>query len=146
MSIGNVNFELESGSVGMGLRKASQTVDHSDFTKSTQYGTLAMTETIPEGAFIIGTKVTVTEAFNGGSNNLIVGTNSNYTGTELSDGTTIEVGTVDVVGDTATDPLGYLAAETTIYLRIDEASDWDDVTAGNMKVEVFYLSSVLELP
>lgn len=142
MSIANVNAELERSSVGLGLRKISQTVDHSDFTKATQYGALTMTPKLPEGAIILATKVTVTEAFDGGSNNLAVGKSSGED--EFSDGTTIAVGTVDVVGDSAEDPCEYLAAETTVYLRIDEGSDWDDVTAGNMKVEIFYLSTVHE--
>jgi hypothetical protein len=143
MSIGNVNSELERSDVGMGIRKISQSIDHSDFTKSTQYGTLTMTDQLPKGAIVVGTKVTVTEVFNGGTNNLKVGKSSGED--EFSDGANIAVGTVAVVGDSPEDPLEFLAAATSVYLRIDEGTDWDDVTTGKMVVEIFYLSTVPEI-
>lgn len=133
---------LERGPGGSAPRKISQKIDHSEFTKSSQYGILTMNDKLPEGAIVIGTKVTIHEAFNGGTNNLIVGKSSGAS--EFSDGTTIEIGTIDVVGDAAADPCEYLATATSVYLRIDEGSNWSDVTAGNMTVEVFYISTVQE--
>lgn len=143
MSIGNVNEELERSKIGLGLRKISQKVAYGDFTKSTQYGILTMTPTLPEGSFFIGTKVTVTTAFDGGTNNLVVGKSSGED--EFSNGTTIAVGSIDVVGARGEAPLEYLASATTVYLRIDEGSDWDDVSTGEMTIELFYLSTVPEL-
>ena len=143
MSQSNVNFELCNGPVGLTIDKVSQWCDHSDFTKSTQYGRLTMSQTIPAGSFVIGTKVTVTEAFDGGTNNLKVGKSANAD--EFCDGANIAVGTIAMVGDSAEDPLELLVAETSVYLSIDEGTDWDDVTAGNMLVEVFYLTTNLEL-
>jgi len=143
MSAGNVTTELETSPVGMGMNKVSQWCDHSDFTKSTRYGTLTMTQTIPVGAFVIGSKVTVTEAFDGGTNNLKIGKTSGED--EFCDGANIAVGTAAVVGDSAEDPLEFISSAATVYLRIDEGSDWDDVTTGNMLVEVFYFSTAVEL-
>ncbi len=133
---------LEKGPGGSSPRKISQRVLYSDFTKSSQYGILTMNDSLPEGAIGLATKVTVNTAFNGGTNNLVVGKSSGED--EFSDGTTIAVGTVDVVGDSFEDPCEYLAADTSVYLRIDEGTDWDDVTAGDMTVELFYISTVIE--
>jgi len=144
MSTANVNFELEQSGVGMGINKVSQWIDHTDFTDGGgQYGTLTMTQQLPAGAFVIGTKVTVEEAFDGGTNNLKVGKSSGED--EFCDGANLDVGSVGIVGDSAEDPLEFLADAASVYLRIDEGSDWGDITAGRIFVEVFYLSTVTEL-
>ena len=143
MSQSNVNFELANGPVGLTIDKVSQWCSYSDFTKSTQYGILTMNQQIPAGSFMIGTRVKVEEAFDGGTNLLIVGKSSGAD--EFSDGATIEVGTIAEVGDSAADPMEFIAAAQSVYLRIDEGTDWDDVTAGKMLVEVYYLTTNLEL-
>lgn len=144
MSQANVNFELENSMVGLGLNKVSQWCDHADFTDGAgQYGTLTMTQQLPAGAFVIGTKVTVEEAFDGGTNNLKVGKSSGED--EFCDGANIDVGTVGIVGDSAEDPLEFLAAAASVYLQIDEGTDWGDITAGRILVEVFYFSTVVEI-
>lgn len=145
MSVGNVNLELERSDIGLGLRSVSQTVEYDDFTDNEDTtGSLTMTNSLPEGAFVIGTKVTVTTGFTGDTSaTLKVGKSDGED--EFSDGTTINVYTADVVGDSAEDPLEYLAADTSVYLQITSGSDFTSVTAGKMTVEVFYLSTAVEL-
>ena len=59
MSVANVNSELERSVVGLGLRKISQWVTYDDLTDSGTTGSLELNDTIPECAFVIGSKVTV---------------------------------------------------------------------------------------
>jgi len=144
MSQANVLFEMVNGPVGLGIDKVAQWVDHSDFTDGGgQYGTLTMTPKIPAGSFVLGTRVKITEAFDGGTNNLKVGKSSGED--EFCDGANLDLGTIGVVGDSPEDPLEFLASETTVYLRIDEGTDWGDITAGKALVEVYYLTTNLEL-
>jgi len=123
----------------MGVSKITQDVAFGDFTKSTQYGILTMTPTIPAGSFFIGTRVNVTTAFDGGTNNLVVGKTSGED--EFSDGTTIALGSIALVGDSGEDPCEFLAAATTVYLRIDEGTDWDDVTAGAATIDLYFIKA-----
>ncbi len=147
MSIENVNFELETSDVGLGIRKISQKIVYSDLTDTSLTGTLTMTDDLPEGAFVIGTKVTVITAFAGGSNTtatLMAGKTDGED--EFTDGGTVDVISVDVVGKVAEDPLEYLAADTDVYLVVTVDSDFTTISAGEVKVELFYFSTVLELP
>jgi hypothetical protein len=141
-----MNLNLERSPVGMGIRKIAQWVTYDDFTDSTTTGSLTMTPTLPEGAFVLGTKVTVKTGFTGGTNTTAVMTvGKSSGGDEFSDGTSINVYTADVVGDSAEDPLEFLAAETTVYLRITVNADYTTISAGKALVEIFYLSTVPEI-
>jgi hypothetical protein len=142
-----INVSLERSPVGLGLRKAAQWVNASDFTDNEDTtASLTMTPTLPEGAFVIGTKVKITSAFDDDTTCVMTVGKSDGED-EFSDGTTLDIASADVVGDTAEDVLEYLAAETSIYLKFTSGTDATDVIAGDgkMLVEVFYLSTELEL-
>jgi len=144
MSSGNVNAELEISPVGMGIGKISQWVEYTDLTDSGTTGSLTMTQQLPAGAFHIGTKVTVKTGFTGDTSAVLtVGLSSGED--ELTDGTSVNVYTAAVVGDTAEDPLAYQASAADVYLVVTTDSDFSDVSAGKMYVEVFYFSTVVEL-
>lgn len=145
---GNIAETLERGLVGLGLRKIAKIVNASDFTDNEDTtGDLTMNVTLPAGAFVIGTKVTVQKAFDDDSDtaNMTVGKSAGAD--EFSDGTSIDISTAGAKGDSAEDPLEFLAAETSVYLRITGNADFTSIYNGDgrMLVEIFYLSTVLEL-
>jgi hypothetical protein len=122
------------------IGKITQDILYSDFTDGgSTAGTLTMTPVLPEGAFVIGTKVTIRTAFTG-TVTLKAGKSSGED--EFTDGTTVSIGTADVVGESAEDPLEYLAADTTVYLYAAHSSDWTSVVAGDMTVEIFFVRTV----
>jgi len=144
MNQNSILFGMVNGPVGLGIDKVSQWVDHSDFTDGGgQYGTLTMSQKIPAGSFVIGSRVKIEEAFDGGTNNLKIGKSSGED--EFCDGANLDLSSVGVVGDSAEDPLEFIASEQSVYLRVDEGTDWGDVTAGKALVEVYYLTTHLEL-
>lgn len=156
MSIENVNFELESSSVGMGIRKVSQRISYSDFTDAGSTGTLTMDDTIPAGSFVIGSKVKVTTAFTGTSVStctLSIGDAGNADG--YSGNTTHSIFTVTtaaaqrVLASFINSDCGMVAegaANEILLVGTDSTGDWSIVSAGEMVVEVFYLSTNVELP
>ena len=147
MSVGNVNFELESGSVGMGIRKVKQTVLYSDLTDSGTTGSLELTDTIPEGAFVIGSKVTIKTGFTGGANTTAVVTVGATAGEDdWSDATNMSVLAADVLGEESEVDLEYQSSAAAVHVRVTVDGDYTTIDAGEMVVEVFYLSTVLELP
>jgi hypothetical protein len=146
MSKNNINYNLESSPVGLGLRKIAQVVKFADFTDGgAAVGTLTMKDKIPAGAFIVGTKVTVKNAFSGNTSCVLkVGKTSGED--EFVDGATINIFTTGAKGESPEDPLEYIASEQTVYLQATSNSDWGLVsTAGKMLVEIFYLSTEIEL-
>jgi len=147
MSVGNVNFELEASDVGMGIRKVSQTVLYSDLTDSELTGSLELTDTIPEGSFVIGSKVTVKTGFTGGNNTTAVVTIGATAGEDdWSDATSMSVADADVLGEESEVDLEYQSSAAAVHVRVTVDSDYTTISAGEMVVEVFYLSTVLELP
>ena len=151
MSIGNANAQLELSNIGMGIRKISQVVKYSDFTDdgSDTNGDLIMNTTVPAGSFIIGVKVTVKTGFTGDTTaTLAVGVAKD--GNDLSGNSTINVlaAARNLVASafTSTDngPVAVSSAQT-VYLLVVGASDFTLITAGEMLVEVFYLSTNVEL-
>jgi len=155
MSIENVNFELESSSVGMGIRKVSQKISYSDFTDANGTGTLTMTDSIPAGSFVIGSKVTVTTAFtgDGSSCSLKIGDSGNedaYSGNTTHSIFTVTTAAAQRVlasfinSDCGMNAEG--AANDVLLVATGGGGDWSDVSAGEMTVDVFYLSTNLELP
>ena len=141
MSQANVNFELESGPVGMGINKVAQWVDHSEFVDNAQDGRMTLAEQIPAGAFLIGTKVTIEEAVDGDTNTLDVGTAAN--GTQIA--SAIDVSSTGIQGEIAATSMQFFTSASDVHLEINEGTDWDNITAGKFLVEVFYLSTVVEL-
>lgn len=143
MSAGTVSVELERSPVGMGIRKVSQWVKYSDFTDSEgATGTLVMTPTIPAGAFVIGTKVYVKTGFTGSGATCTLSAGSAAAGTQYANA--LNVYTAAKVGTVVTTPLGFIASAQTVYLTAT-ATDWTAVTAGQMFVEIFFLSTEVDL-
>ena len=153
MSVRHVNLELERSPVGMGIRKVAQWCSYSDFTYGgSTAGTLALTPTIPAGSFVIGSKVRVTTGFTGDTScTLDIGDGSDA---DLFSYTTHNIYTAAdnlmegcdsaAAGNTGTGIVPILT-ETTVTITATSGSDWGAVTAGEMLVEVFYLSTNPEI-
>lgn len=152
MSTGNVNYELEASLTGIGLRKVSQIVEFGDFTDdgSDANGDFEMTKAVPAGSFIIGSKVTVKDGFVGDSSaQLSIGSSeddASYSGNTYHNvfvsGTNNLVKAAFISTDAG---LGAVGSDQTIYLTLAGGSDYGDITAGRMLVEVFYFSTNVEL-
>ncbi len=149
MSIENVKFQMESNYVGMGIGKVAQIVKFSDLTDDgAADGTLNMNKQIPAGSFVIGSKVTVSEAFDGTSTVLSIGTSGDtdeYSGNGTHDLSSVArnlVKSASIGSD-----VGFLAeaADIDVLLTVSENDDFGDVTTGEMLVEVYYLSTNVEL-
>ncbi|MBW1931468.1 MAG: hypothetical protein JRI56_00275 [Deltaproteobacteria bacterium] len=150
MSVGNVNFELENSFVGMGIRKVSQIVNYDDFTDGgSTTGTLTMTKQIPAGSFVLGSKVTVKDGFTGDTTATLKigksGDDDAYSG-----GTThniVSAASNLVKAAKAGTDLGPVAegSAVDVVLTVTGASDFTSISAGRMLVEVFYLSTNVEL-
>ena len=142
MSIANVNVELERSMVGMGINKVAQWLDWSDFTDSSQNGRLTLAQTIPAGAFLVGTRIRIETALaTGDADTMDIGTSAG--GAQIL--AAASIGSVAVVGGPAATPLQFIASATTIHVEINETTDWDNITAGKFLVEIFYLSTATEL-
>ena len=147
MSAGNVVEQLEGSPVGMGLRKVAARIKAADFTDNANTtADYTLDAAIPAGAFMIGTKVTVIGAFDEDTSAVItVGKSAGED--EFTDGGSVSVLAVAVVGESAEDPMEFIAAEQSVYVRLTGNSDATLLLAGggDMLVEVFYLSTDLEL-
>ena len=141
----NINYQLESSPVGLGLRKITQHLKIADFTDGGgASGTLTLGNKLPEGAFIIGTKATVKTAFIGDTSAaLVLGKTSGED--QFTNGTSLNLFAADVVGCKAETVGEYLAAATTVYAQLTSATDFGLITAGEVVVEIFYHSTVQEL-
>lgn len=145
MSIGNIAEQLELNHVGMGIRKVAQLVRYSDFTDdgSDAHGDLELDKQIPAGSFIIGTKVTIKTGFSGDTTAVLkVGASADDD--EWSGNTTIDVLSA-ARNLLAGDGLKAISTAATVYLTVTGGSDFSDIAAGLMLVEVFYLSTNVEL-
>ena len=141
----NINYILESSPVALGLRKITQTVKIGDFTDGGgAAGTLTLQDSLPEGAFVIGTKATVKTAFIGNTSAvLVLGKTSGED--QFTNGSSLNLFVADVVGSKAETFGEYLAAATPVYARLTSASDFGLITAGEVVIEIFYFSTVQEL-
>jgi len=145
MSAGNATTELEMSPVGMGISKVSQWVKYSDFTDGgSTSGTLDLTQTLPVGAFVLGTKVKVTTGFSGDTTATLAVGNTSDTN-KYTDNTTVNVLAAATVGESAEDPLEFIASATTVRLTVTGAVAFSSIGAGKMLVEVFYFSTKVEL-
>lgn len=131
---------------GIGLRSAKLTLQASDFTDGGgTTGTYTWSSALPAGAIYIGCKAVVTSALDDDTSAaLVIGKTSGED--EFSDGTSISLAAVASVGDSAEDPLEYLASATDVYLQITTATDFTLVYAGDgeFTLYLFYLSTVPE--
>ena len=150
MSIGNTNAQLEMSDTGMGIRKVSQIVNFGDLTDGAGTdGTLNLNKKIPAGSFVIGSKVTVKTGFAGDTTAVLsVGTAGDAN--EYSGNTTHNIlaavrNSVKSAFITADAGLVAESADISVLLTVTGGSDFGLITAGKMLVEVFYLSTNVEL-
>ena len=150
MSAGNAEATLERSGTGMGFRKVSQIVKYSDFTDGGGTdGTLNMNKKVPAGSFVIGSKVTVSEGFVGDTTaTLTVGTAGDAN--EYSGNTTHNIlakarNLVKSAFIGADAGLVAEGADISVLLTVAGGADFGAITAGKMLIEVFYLSTNLEL-
>ena len=151
MSIANVTEQLEMTHTGMGIRKVAQIVKYGDFTDdgSDANGDLTLDKSVPAGSFIIGSKVTVKTGFTGDSTAVLaIGASANDN--EYSGNTTHNVfaaarNLVKAAFITADAGLGAVGSDQIIYLTLTGGADFTSISAGEMLVEVYYLSTNLEL-
>ena len=149
MSIGNVVEQMELNYVGMGIRKIAQLVKYSDFTDDgDDIGDLIMNTQIPAGSFILGCKATVKTGFTGDTSaTMKVGTTKDNG--QISGNSTINVFTAarNLVKAAYVSSIGLIAVSSaqTVYIGVTSDSDFSDVTAGLMLVEVYYFSTNVEL-
>lgn len=146
MSVGNVNLELERGSVGWGLRSVKQRIKYSDMTDSSTTGSIQLHKDIPAYSMVIMTKVTVHTGFTGGANTtatLKVGATAGED--DWSDATTIAAFTAGTVMENPENDLEIQSSAAEVHARITVSSDWTTISAGEMTIEVFYFSTVPEL-
>lgn len=123
----------------------TQTCLYSDFTDGGgATGTLTMTGSIPEGAILLGTKVTITTAFSGGTSSsatLIIG--------DGVDDDRYMTGTPDIFTG-ATTPLAtgvpsgavVMEAANQPVLTVTEAADFTQFAAGEIVVNIYYVATV----
>jgi hypothetical protein len=150
MSIGNTNTQLEMSDVGLGLRKVSQIVNFDDITDDGGAdGTLNLDKQIPAGSFVIGSKVTVKTGFAGDTTAVLsIGTAGDAN--EYSGNTTHNI--LAAVRNSVRSAFigadaGAVAESAAIDVKITVTggADFTAITAGRMLVEVFYLSTNVEL-
>lgn len=150
MSIDNQTEQMELGKVGMAFRKVSQVVKLADITDDGGAdGTLVLGKKVPAGSFVIGSKVTVAEGFVGDTTAVLsVGTAGDAN--EYSGNTTHNI--LDIVGNSVKvafigSDAGLIAESEAIdvKLTVTGGSDFGAITAGKLLVEVFYLSTNVEL-
>jgi len=143
-SLNNINSQLERSPVGMGIRKIAEIVNISDFTDGEgTSGHVDLDQKIPAGAFVIGSKVNVTEAFTGDTAaKLEIGISTDPDA--FADG--IDVFTTGVKGEGNYEQAQqYRADETTVRLTVTGNSDFTDIAAGRLRVDIYYLSTEVEL-
>lgn len=149
-----VNTDLERSPVGVGLRKVGQWVDAGDFTDGgAADGTLSLNKKLPAGAFVFGSKVTVTTGFDaGGTAVMNIGTEADD---DLFSQTTHNIETAalnlcegaDAAADGTMRGIVAVSTEVAVLLTVTEGGgDFTLVgTTGRMYVEVFYISTNVEL-
>jgi len=150
MSIQNVTEQLELNDTGMGIRKVSQIVDFGDLTDGGGTdGTLNLNKQIPAGSFVIGSKVTVKDGFTGDTTAVLsigtAGDANEYSGNTTHNILAAVRNSVKAAFITADAGLVAESADISVLLTIAGGSDFTDISAGRMLVEVFYLSTNVEL-
>ena len=151
MSIQNVAEQLELNYVGMGIRKIAQLIKYDEFTDdgSDGIGDLIMNIQVPAGSFILGCKATVKTGFTGDTTaTMKIGTSKDAG--DISGNSTLDVFTAArnlVAASFISSDAGLIAvsSDQTVYVGVTGGSDFSDISAGLMLVEVYYLSTNVEL-
>jgi len=153
MSTQNVVEQMELNYVGMGIRKIAQLVKYSDFTDdgSDGIGDLIMDTQIPAGSFILGCKATVKTGFTGEGSTATMKIGTSKDAGDITGNSTLDVftgGTRNLVAASfISSDAGLIAVSSaqTVYVGVTVSSDFTDVSAGLMLVEVYYFSTNVEL-
>lgn len=125
---------------GVEIGVISQAVTYSQFTDGgSTIGTLTMTDYVPAGAILLGSKVLVTAGFTGDTSAALT----------ISDGSDVDrfnTGTPSVFTAAATGietgvPSGNKLITTAVQpiLRVTSGADFTNVSAGSMTVHIYYL-------
>jgi len=151
MSIQNVVEQMEMNHIGMGIRKVAQIVKYSDFTDdgTDTNGDLVLDKQIPAGSFVIGTKVTVKTGFTGDTT-AVLAVGAAADGDDWSGNSTMNVyeAVSNLVASAflgADSGLQAISTANDVCLTVTGGADFTSITAGEMLVEVYYLSTNLEL-
>lgn len=152
MSIQNANEQLELSDTGMGFRKVSQIVNVADFTDGGgAAGTLVLNKAIPAGSLVMCSKVTVKDGFIGDTTAVMdVGDGSDA---DIFSQTTHNVFAAarnlmeacDIAASGAGRGTVAISTDTNVTLTVTGGSDFGAITAGKLLIELFYLSTNVEL-
>ncbi len=150
MSIQNVAEQMELNYVGMGIRKISQLIKYDEFTDDGDgIGDVIMNTQIPAGSFIIGCKATVKTGFTGEGTTATMKVGTSKDNGQISGNSTLNVFTAarNLVKAAYVSSIGLIAVSSaqTVYIGVTVSTDFSDVSAGLMLVEVYYLSTNVEL-
>lgn len=149
MSIDNTNAQLEMSDTGMGIRKVSQIVNFSDLVDVAATGSITLNKAIPAGSFVIGSKVTVKNGFIGDVSAVLklgnAGDDNAYS--QASTHNVFAAARNLVKSAIISADVGVVpnATDTDILAVVTTNADFTSVTAGKMLIEVFYLSTNVEL-
>ncbi len=130
-----------TGNGGLGLGVVSQVVAFGDFTNNedaTAY--IDLTSQIPAGSIVLGWECVVATGFTGTTTCTVqVGIAGALD--KFSAVTDLSIFAAGTVGSTVKAGNVYEAAAATVRVTATEDSDWDDVTAGSMTVNVWYIAT-----
>lgn len=123
------------------VAKLEEQHDHADFSGAAAVGTIQMTGSLPAGALVVATKVTVEEGFAGDTSAALT----------IGDGSDVDrynTGTLDVFSTAATGveagvPSGalLLTSANRPTLTITTNAAWSSVTAGKVTVAIYYIQA-----
>ena len=135
------DLRTEMGEAGISIDSISQTIAYDDMTDSTTTGTLTMTDSIPAGAIILGSKLLVSAGFAGDTSAVLT----------VGDGDVDRcmTGTPDVFTTAATGiqtgvPSGLklvVAAFAPICI-VTTASDYTSVSAGSFNISIYFIRTI----
>jgi hypothetical protein len=149
MSIGNMSEQMEMTLTGMGFRKVSQVVSFDQLTDVTTTGSIALTKKIPAGSFVIGSKVTVAEGFVGDTTAVLklgnAGDDNAYSQADTHNVLAAAQNLMKSAIISADVGVVPTATDTEVLAVVTTGADFTSVTAGKMLIEVFYLSTNVEL-
>jgi len=134
---------LAGGAAAPVLDFIEQTVAYTDFTDGgAAAGTLTMTDSVPAGAILLGSKVTVEAGFAGDTSAVLT----------IGDGSDVDrymtgtpsVFSTDADGIQTNQPSGSKLIDTANQpvLTVTSASDFTSVSAGSMTVRIYYIRTV----
>lgn len=128
---------------GMVNELVSQTLNIADFTDNTNAtGYIDITTQLPAGAIVLGWKAVVTTGFTGDTSAAmqvgIAGTLDAFS--VVTTNSCLAAGTVGASAKLSTN--SYRTAATTVRVTVTGAADFTSITAGSMKVSIYYISTI----